>query len=264
MPRVRRGPARLFTFAGGRLVDVTLQHPPVIASDRDSAWAAAQRYLHASGSPGAEGAVAQWAADSCDLGQGGSMWRTLEQLQADGSFDAAELEFAAHEEFASQLGSFLLAHGYCTGQLPAQLSTAAPLTVELAQSPYLIGLRCPTASVCYAAGGGVVVSTTDGGRNWAVHTVIAKTHNAYSDIADFSHIACPTVSVCYAVITTGGGAGSLVKTTNGWRTWAREGPSKLFPLLSSIACPSASTCFVVSPGAPAAVFATTNGGLSWV
>ena len=151
--------------------------------------------------------MAQWAADSCDLGQGGSMWRTLEQLQADGSFDAAELEFAAHEEFASQLGSFLLAHGYCTGQLPAQLSTAAPLTVELAQSPYLIGLRCPTASVCYAAGGGVVVSTTDGGRNWAVHTVIAKTHNAYSDIGGFFAHRLPD------------GLGMLRSHNHRWGSW---------------------------------------------
>lgn len=150
------GPARLFTLAGGHLVDVTLQYPSLVMRDRDSAWVTAQRYMHSPGSVAVEGALAQWAADSCDLRQGGSMWRTLEQLQADGSFDAAELQFGAHEEFASQLRSFLLAHGYCTGQLPAEESAAAPLTVELTQTPYLVGLSCPTASVCYTAGGGVV------------------------------------------------------------------------------------------------------------
>ncbi len=146
---------------------------------------------------------------------------------------------------------------------PAEGSAAAPLTVELTQTPYLVGLSCPTASVCFTAGGGVVGSTTDGGRSWAVHTVIAKTHTADAEIADLSDISCPTVSVCYAVIATGGGSGLLVKTINGWRTWAQELPIRFTPLLSSIACPSASTCFVVSSGGPPAVFATTNGGVSW-
>ena len=93
-------PTRLFTLTDDRLVDVTLQYPSVIRTEKDAAWKEAQKYMRSSDRAAAvEEAVLQWAADSCELGEGASMWRTVERLETDGVFTEAEQYSNVHGPF---------------------------------------------------------------------------------------------------------------------------------------------------------------------
>lgn len=112
-------PVHLFTVAGGTLSDVTTRYPSVIRSEAKSAWQGAAQAMGSAQDAGVvEGPLAEWAADSCELGQGAQMWRTLEGLQATGKLAAAEKQsFNNKQPFPVQLKAFLLANGYCRGQL---------------------------------------------------------------------------------------------------------------------------------------------------
>jgi hypothetical protein len=112
-------PVRLFTVAGGRLLDVTTHYPAVIRAEANMAWGeAVQSMRSASGGGTVEGPLAEWAADMCELNQGAPMWATLTQLQARGSLAAAEEQsFNDTQPFPTQLRAFLVREGYCAGQL---------------------------------------------------------------------------------------------------------------------------------------------------
>ncbi|HXW81833.1 MAG TPA: hypothetical protein VEJ84_20180, partial [Acidimicrobiales bacterium] len=112
-------PTRIFTLAGGRLVDITTHYPAVIRAEAQTAWdEAAQSMRSSSGAATVEGPLAEWAADQCELGQGAPMWATLAQLQAKGSLTSAEEQsFDNAQPFPTQLKSFLVKQGYCVGQL---------------------------------------------------------------------------------------------------------------------------------------------------
>lgn len=112
-------PTRLFTVADGRLVDVTTSHPALVRAEAARAWKTAHKWMQTTaGADGVEGPLAQWAADQCELNQGAGMFRTLEQLQAEGKLAAAEkASFDNKAPFPTELKAFLLKHGYCQGQL---------------------------------------------------------------------------------------------------------------------------------------------------
>jgi hypothetical protein len=113
-------PARFFTVAGGRLTDVTLRYPAMISAEAAAAWGSASQSMRTTAGAGlVEGPLAEWAADKCELGAGAQMWRTLEQLQAQGKLAAAEQQSLDNKtSFPAQLRTFLLKQGYCQGQLP--------------------------------------------------------------------------------------------------------------------------------------------------
>lgn len=112
-------PTRLFTIAGGRLVDVTRKYPAIISAEAASAWSLAAQAMRSPGDYyGVEGPLAEWAADKCELNEGAQMWRMLEQLQAQGKLTAAEQHsFGNKGPFPALLKAFLLKEGYCQGQL---------------------------------------------------------------------------------------------------------------------------------------------------
>jgi hypothetical protein len=152
-------PTRLFTLTDDRLVDVTLHYPSVIRTEKDAAWEQARKYMHSSGKAvGVEAEVLQWAADSCELGEGASMWRTVERLEADGVFREAEQsqQTDTHGPFAPRLRSLLLVNGYCAGQLPA--SSPTPTTTPATRTPAAIDARL----VCAAIGTPVGTTNSDG------------------------------------------------------------------------------------------------------
>jgi hypothetical protein len=111
-------PTRLFSVASGGLVDVTARHPAHIRAEAAGAWSSAEQSMRSASDAGlVEGPLAEWAADKCELNEGTQMWRTLEQLQAQGRLAAAEQQSLDNKQpFPAQLKVFLLGHGYCKGQ----------------------------------------------------------------------------------------------------------------------------------------------------
>jgi hypothetical protein len=111
-------PVHLFTFMGSGLVDATEAHLSVVQAEASEAWSSAQKVMHSPGerASGLEGLIAQWSADECDLHEGAAMWRTVEHLSADGEFSGITTT-SSKMPFPAQLRTFLLANGYCQGQL---------------------------------------------------------------------------------------------------------------------------------------------------
>lgn len=111
-------PVHLFTFEGSGLVDVTDAHLSVVQAEASGAWSSAQKVMRSPGERayGLEGLIAQWSADECDLHEGAAMWRTVEHLSADGEFSGITTT-SSKMPFPAQLRMFLLANGYCQGQL---------------------------------------------------------------------------------------------------------------------------------------------------
>jgi photosystem II stability/assembly factor-like uncharacterized protein len=164
-------------------------------------------------------------------------------------------------------------------------------------------ISCPTASTCFASVVNAILSTTDGGRSWTQHIVAPIGTDGTSPFAVYG-IDCPTTTVCFAVGSMPHSTAVIVYTTNGWATWAvipSAGPQYLGSVscpnihtcvatgyagmtmrttdgvnwsvstaptvatqqLGPIDCPSATACFAVA-GYPNQVFATTDGGVTWL
>jgi hypothetical protein len=116
------GPTRLFTLVDDRLEDVTLRYPSIIRKEASVALSIAVAGMEGQSQevPFVEGRLTQWAADSCELGKGASMWRTLEQLQQEGDLTLAETSGGGVREFIPMLQALLLQNGYCKGQIPGK------------------------------------------------------------------------------------------------------------------------------------------------
>lgn len=120
-------------------------------------------------------------------------------------------------------------------------------------------IDCPSPTVCVGGGlGDEVLTTTDGGRTWIVHTVSSR-------LAEVQAVSCPTASDCWATALgkTGGGIDVLVyHSADGGISWIRvTTPELIVPMgnLSGIDCVTRSDCIVTGYG----VLGTRNGGASW-
>jgi len=112
-------------------------------------------------------------------------------------------------------------------------------------------LSCVSVSECYAiAPDGEVDATTDGGAHWTTQTMIP-----WHDLAELGGVgsaSCPAPGTCYVVGQAVGNDGSqsfAYITRNGGLSWTpltTPGPpvsSTDFSELTSISCPSATTCY---------------------
>ena len=96
-------------------------------------------------------------------------------------------------------------------------------------------------------------------------------------IGSVTDVSCATATTCEAVgvfgadifFVNGSGPGAVLGTTDGGATWTPQALPAGVPLLSSITCPSTTTCLaagtsVDSATTTSAVVGTTDGGTTWV
>jgi hypothetical protein len=130
----------------------------------------------------------------------------------------------------------------------------------------LLGVVCPSTSLCLASGENEQVSSpqaeiyrsTDQGTTWTLASTPPQ-------VVGIAAMACPTASTCIAV-----GSAVLV-SSDGGATWAPVGVTGGIQNLNSISCASATTCVAVGPNPegpfthslPADAIVTTNGGSSF-
>ena len=108
-------------------------------------------------------------------------------------------------------------------------------------------VSCPSALVCYAAGGSGILKSSDGGSSW---TVQPSTFPAQS-------ISCFTIDECTAV----GGLG-IEKTSDG-ATWTSQTPPTGLNSLASCVLSRCITCVAVGVlNSHPSIIGTQNGG-SW-
>lgn len=197
-----------------------------------------------------------------------------------------------------------VAGGFGPGAIIASTDGGATWTIQ-SDVPFgvqLSGISCPTSLSCYAAGTdglvGIVITTTDGGATWTNHLlsevtgvtlscpsattcfavgsgtgtdIVIKTTDGFSTWSDLSlptpyleSISCASTANCMAV-----GQNVAFATTDGGSTWAAQTMPSGVADLSSVSCPSATTCYAVgggfdSSGSSGDVAATTDGGTTWV
>jgi photosystem II stability/assembly factor-like uncharacterized protein len=128
--------------------------------------------------------------------------------------------------------------------------------------PVLEGMACATAITCVAVGQNVIncvylqceengtlaaVVTRDGGARWNGYAVPAND--------SLNAVACPSEGACYAVgflgsaqPYLGGGSGVIVSSNDLGVDWSNQPLPPLAGELTSISCPSVTTCFAVGEG----------------
>jgi hypothetical protein len=107
-------PLTLLTFANGRYVNVTRDHPNAVTRDASSEWRAfrssqTQNFTSL-------GALAAWTGDLCELGMGSRALRTVRQLNASGKLKNKEGGGPSGNGFASEVQS--LCHSQAAAQWP--------------------------------------------------------------------------------------------------------------------------------------------------
>lgn len=127
--------------------------------------------------------------------------------------------------------------------------------------------ECVTASACWAAGsGGVISFSTDGGNTW---TQQAITTTGPAQPSAFFSIACTDANTCWAAGSAsdaGGKSGYIVATTDGGSNWGAQQTYPLSGALNGVSCTSTSDCWMIggsSGSGAASVSGTTNGGQTW-
>lgn len=128
----------------------------------------------------------------------------------------------------------------------------------------LNAISCRSTEVCEAVGSDprgtamVAMGTTDGGVQWAEHTV-SEPRGALEDVS------CPTTTTCEAV-GEDGSIGVAYGTNDGGAHWVRQAtfPSSGKLTLKGISCPTETTCIAVGgEGGRSYVIRTTDGGANW-
>jgi photosystem II stability/assembly factor-like uncharacterized protein len=112
------------------------------------------------------------------------------------------------------------------------------------------GISCPSAMTCVAVGDAGVVTTSDGGVTWTVH----------SNSFPLNGVSCPNTVNCWAVgvAMAGNPILSVTLTPQYVATQQNSGPAIN---LQGVACPTSSACFAVD--IYAGVLSTTDGGTTW-
>jgi photosystem II stability/assembly factor-like uncharacterized protein len=121
----------------------------------------------------------------------------------------------------------------------------------------------PDDTTVYVAGfGGVVLKSTDAGASWTSLSVASSTQSLRS-------IACPSTTLCLAAgdaNTSGAGATTIYRTSNGGATWSGVEPVTVFGFgsVTDVYCLDTSTCWAsTTSGGSTRFYLTTNGGTSW-
>jgi len=121
-------------------------------------------------------------------------------------------------------------------------------------------LECPTAGVCWAAGGGSVAFTTDGGASWSAPVRLEGTVSALS---------CPVAGSCVAVVQSIGGHPPAadgyvleveVLSSSGDHVTAEPVGRVPTPTLGSFSCATTADCLDIATNA---VLQTLDGGRTW-
>jgi hypothetical protein len=116
-------PVHLLALSGARVTDVSSAHPAFVGANASLLWTAVrQNETPASGYSGLFGALAAWTAEECEVGHGLAAWTQVESLAQRGLLSDARYHSAAFVtsgSYVPTLKSFLSAHGYCRGQIPA-------------------------------------------------------------------------------------------------------------------------------------------------
>jgi photosystem II stability/assembly factor-like uncharacterized protein len=125
-------------------------------------------------------------------------------------------------------------------------------------------IACPSTTICYAVGDGVIV-TTDSGSTWREQATPIP--NGW-----LTDITCPSTTTCYAI-----GFGNIFATSDSGRRWRTEmAPADSDPP-EGITCASPSTCVIVGnvlncllgendpcPPQRFATLSTTDSGRQWI
>ena len=121
----------------------------------------------------------------------------------------------------------------------------------------MLGLSCPSTSVCYATDFyGFVEKTTDGGASWSFSNTPASLGTGL-----LTKISCSDVNHCVAVGPDyAGGNAWIVVTTDGGTTWTQDTSGTASGLYGVSCLPSTTTCFAVGSGG---VILTTTDMVSW-
>jgi photosystem II stability/assembly factor-like uncharacterized protein len=120
------------------------------------------------------------------------------------------------------------------------------------------GVSCPSASVCYLAGGlnnnaSTIEKTTNGGASWSRTTFTGTT-----SIGSLDSVSCADVTHCLA---TGGGRGATAFATTDGTHWSRLALPAGTAELINVTCLTDTSCWAV--GVDATGVMTTDGGASW-
>jgi len=131
---------------------------------------------------------------------------------------------------------------------------------------YLLnGISCPSANDCVAVGGNPinhtaeVVRTTNAGQTWS-----ASTTGFLSQIPPMFTVSCPDSQNCSAGGQVLDGGTVFLRSTDGGKTWAGEQLARDDGWVDSIACPTASNCWLVGTATVLALAGTANGGSDWL
>jgi photosystem II stability/assembly factor-like uncharacterized protein len=161
-----------------------------------------------------------------------------------------------------------------TTTLPTLPSVWTLRTVPAGVKGTLVAVTCPTATTCFAVGGGrrggptggspaSIITSTNGGDTWAL---------AYSaPTSQLSAIACADATACMVVGSTDTGQPVALHTVDGGRHWSQESLPDQVGTLEAVACASPTVCvaggylyFTASkPVIGPTIVRTTNGGSTW-
>ena len=166
--------------------------------------------------------------------------------------------------------------------VPASARSAARWSVQTV--PHGIAslgpIACPSTSTCYATARTTshrlaVIATTNGGKGWATQLLPKAAASAREAV-----IACFSRHKCMVAGGVGPQDGEIVmvnygllwRTTNSGHTWSSPRLPANTPELTSISCPTVSTCYTIgryTQLAPVGLYVTTvmlvtrDGGASW-
>jgi hypothetical protein len=191
-----------------------------------------------------------WSATSTDLGRA---W------QRDGGLPSL---FRAGDDLSCAAGGPCLVAGYVptgtgSGEGVVALSPDSGQTWTLASVPNGVGVlrsaTCPTTNVCLAAGStsssvnnvvpakGALLDSADGGHTW-------QPMKGAPPVEDVFDIECPSATVCAMVGTVwkgipAVGSGAVAQSGDAGTTFSLSSAAYVPLTLTTLSCPSATTCF---------------------